>query len=519
MRDAPDLPTVTPGRSRAAQYVRMSTENQKYSPENQKDAIAAYAARHGLMIVRTYFDKGRSGINIEGRAELRRLINDVTSGCADFEFILVYDVSRWGRFQDADESAYYEFICKDAGIGVLYCAESFENDGSLASTLQKAVKRVVAGDFLRDLSIRSFIGQSRITKMGFWRGGFPAYGMRRVLVDEHGAVRGRLEIGQRKCLQTDRIVITHGPDREVETVKRIFNSFVNEQKHEGLIVAELNADRIPTLLGHQWIRKNITQLLTNERYLGHMIFNQTSAKLGSKTRRNPRNMWIRRDNVFPPLVDPAIFQAAQEIIRTRQLERSQRDMLDRLAALREENGYLTGNLIDADPELPSAETLHRHYGSLMAAYKLIDYQPARFLERAKLREARCLRLRVATGEIVDRITSLGGQATLDKAGHLQINNDITVSICSAYANSDRLGRMRWYAQVDRRAETDLTLVLRLNVKNTRVEACYLLPTRELAHARCNCLRITERIFADSCRFATLDEFCAMCLGVRERAAA
>ncbi|MBP2427454.1 recombinase family protein [Bradyrhizobium elkanii] len=510
---------VMPNGSRAAQYVRMSTENQKYSPENQKDAMAAYAARRGLTIVRTYFDEGRSGINIEGRAELRRLIEDVESGNADFQFILVYDVSRWGRFQDVDESAYYEFICKEAGIQIHYCAESFENDGSPSSALQKTVKRIMAGDFIRDLSIRVFIGQSRITRMGFWRGGFPPYGLRRQLVDENGSVRGGLELGQRKCLQTDRIVITHGPDREVETVKRIFNSFVNEQKHEGLIVAELNADRIPTLLGHQWIRRNVTQLLTNERYLGHIIFNQTSAKLGGKARRNPRDMWIRRDNAFPPLVDPAIFQAAQEIIRKRRLERSQRDMLDRLAALREENGYLTTNMIDADPDLPSAETLHRHYGSLMAAYKLIDYQPARFLVQAKLREVRRSRLQIARDEIVDKITNLGGQASLDEAGHIQINDDITVSICGAHANGDRLGRMRWYAKVDRRARSDLTLVLRLSVKNTKVEACYLLPTCELARARCNYLRITERVFVDSCRLASLDEFCEMCLGVRGRAAA
>jgi len=37
--------------------------------------------------------------------------------------ILVYDVSRWCRFQDVDESAYYECICKRAGINFAYCAE------------------------------------------------------------------------------------------------------------------------------------------------------------------------------------------------------------------------------------------------------------------------------------------------------------------------------------------------------------------------------------------------------------
>jgi hypothetical protein len=37
----------------AAQYVRMSTEHQRYSTENQAEVIAEYAARHGMQIVRT----------------------------------------------------------------------------------------------------------------------------------------------------------------------------------------------------------------------------------------------------------------------------------------------------------------------------------------------------------------------------------------------------------------------------------------------------------------------------------
>ena len=102
--------------------------------------------------MRTYADEGRSGLRLVGREALLSLINDVRCGRADFEFILVYDVSRWGRFQDADESAYSEFNCKEAGIRVLYCAEEFENDGSFASTMQKFVKRAMAAEFSRDLS-------------------------------------------------------------------------------------------------------------------------------------------------------------------------------------------------------------------------------------------------------------------------------------------------------------------------------------------------------------------------------
>lgn len=138
----------------AAEYVRMSTELQKYSTENQSETIHKYADCKGYKIVRTYVDKGRSGLNIEGRDGLQRLIADVEAGLTDFTVILVYDVSRWGRFQDSDESAYYEHLCKRAGILVEYCAEQFENDGSISSSIVKTVKRAMAGEYSRELSIK-----------------------------------------------------------------------------------------------------------------------------------------------------------------------------------------------------------------------------------------------------------------------------------------------------------------------------------------------------------------------------
>ena len=126
---------------RAAEYVRMSTDHQKYSTENQADAIQRYAAQRGIEIVRTYADDGESGLTFDGRDALQELIETVEKRTADFTAILVYDISRWGRFQDADESAYYEHICKRAGISVHFCAEQFENDGSTFSTIVKSVKR------------------------------------------------------------------------------------------------------------------------------------------------------------------------------------------------------------------------------------------------------------------------------------------------------------------------------------------------------------------------------------------
>src|SRR5512134_3776203 len=156
---------------RAAQYVRMSTDHQQYSTENQAETIREYAQRHGLLIVRSYADEGKSGLRLEGRDQLQRLIADVESGSADFQVVLVYDVSRWGRFQDADESAYYEYVCKRAGIAVLYCAEQFANDGSPVATIVKGVKRAMAGEYSRELSVKVFAGQCRLIELGFRQGG------------------------------------------------------------------------------------------------------------------------------------------------------------------------------------------------------------------------------------------------------------------------------------------------------------------------------------------------------------
>ena len=188
---------------RAAQYVRMSTEHQQYSTESQAEAIRQYAERRGIVIVRTYADEGRSGLRLDGRDALKQLIDDVQNGAADFTVILVYDVSRWGRFQDADESAYYEYICKRAGIAVHYCAEQFENDGSPVSTIVKGVKRAMAGEYSRELSAKVFAGQCRLIEHGYRQGGAAGYALRRRLIDQAGARKGELARHEHKSRSGD----------------------------------------------------------------------------------------------------------------------------------------------------------------------------------------------------------------------------------------------------------------------------------------------------------------------------
>ncbi len=61
-------------RTRAAEYVRMSTEHQKYSNENQRDVIREYAEKHNMDIVRSYADDGKAVCALRGVMHLNGLL-------------------------------------------------------------------------------------------------------------------------------------------------------------------------------------------------------------------------------------------------------------------------------------------------------------------------------------------------------------------------------------------------------------------------------------------------------------
>src|SRR5471032_743482 len=358
---------------RAAQYVRMSTEHQRYSTENQADAIRQYAERRGLEVVKTYADEGKSGLRLDGRDALKKLIDDVQNQKADFSTILVYDISRWGRFQDADESAYYEYICRRAGIAVQYCAEQFENDGSPVSTIVKGVKRAMAGEYSRELSAKVFAGQCRLIELGFRQGGPAGYGLRRVLIDQNGTHKGALGRGEHKSIQTDRVILVPGAAVEIETVQWMYRAFVEEGKLEQEIAELLDSRHVQTEDGGSWTRGRIHQVLTNPKYVGDNVWNRISYKLKKVRVRNDPEMWVRSNGAFEPIVERHLFDAAQAIIQNRSRRMSEGDMLDRLRTLYQARGHLSGLIIDEAADLPSSSTYSARFGSLGRAYQLVGF--------------------------------------------------------------------------------------------------------------------------------------------------
>lgn len=501
--------TPSPTLNRAAQYVRMSTEHQQYSTLNQEDAIREYAARRGYEIVRTYADAGKSGLNVAGREQLRRLIEDVQNGRADYTAILVYDISRWGRFQDADESAYYEYLCKRAGIEVHYCAEQFENDGGPTSTIIKSVKRAMAGEYSRELSSKVFKGQCRLIELGYRQGGMAGFGLRRMLINQAGEPKGALAHGEKKSLQTDRVILVPGPENELQVVRWIYDQFTRQGRRESEIANDLNAQGLGTDLGRPWSRGTVHQVLRNEKYVGNNVYNRTSFKLKKKHVQNPPSMWVRADGAFQAIVAPEAFFMAQGILQERMRRVTDEEMLSRLRTLMKQHAVLSSQLIDAAEELPCSAAYRHRFGSLLRAYRLAGYEPERDYRYVEInRDLRALYPQLVK-EVMSRLDSVGATVTQDATSDLLlINGEYSATMVLSRCRQTPAGSLRWMIQLDRDLSPDITILVRMDAANQKPADFYLLPIMDIDAPK---LLLCEAngVHLDTYQFENLDYFTTM----------
>jgi DNA invertase Pin-like site-specific DNA recombinase len=492
----------------------MSTEHQKYSTANQSDAILRYAEQRGFTLVRTYADTGKSGLRLDGRDALQQLIADVRVGNTDFSAILVYDVSRWGRFQDADESAYYEFICKGAGITVHYCAEQFENDGSLSATIIKGMKRAMAGEYSRELSAKVFAGQCRLIGLGFRQGGIAGYGLRRQLIDEHRQPKCELAIGTRKSLQTDRVVLIPGPQDETDLVRRVYRLFVEEGRSERDIATTLNEEGKVTDLGRSWTRGTVHQVLTNEKYIGNNVYNRTSFKLKTKRVTNPPDMWVRANGAFVPVVDPTLFETVRQIIQARSRRFTDMEMLERLQGLLHQQGWLSGLVIDEHEDMPSSSAYRARFGSLLRAYQLVGYTPDRDYEYVEVNRALRRMHPEIVGAVATTIHGLGGAVRQDpRTDLLTVNEEFTASIVISRSLETARGSLRWTIRLDAGLLPDVTVAVRMDRENRAPLDYFLLPRIDTVGTL---LRLGEEngMRLDAYRADSLDSFVQLAARVR-----
>lgn len=463
---------------RAAQYVRMSRELQRYSIKNQLAAIAAYAEANTLTIVRSYADEGRSGLRIKGRPGLIELIEDVQSGQADFDHILVYDVSRWGRFQDVDESAYYEFLCKRSGVQVEYCAELFKNDGTFVSGIAKSLKRGMAAEWSRELSVKVHAGHCRVAGLGYRVGAPVGYGLRRLMVDESEHPKGLLEKGQFKALQSDRVRLRLGSFEEAEVIRCIFDQFVNGRKSYSDIRRQLNEAGIANHNGRPWTDGMIPTILANENYIGKTIYNRTSRRLGQKLVKNPDHAWVRGGAAIEPIVDPDIFSRAQKLLAERRVEVPDDEMLLRLRLTLRRRGKLNSRIINTTLGLNHVSSYVKHFGSLRKAYALIGYVSPRdcdWIDTRELWASEQARHASELAEVLRTDLCLQTELVLDGIG-VDVGGERLVSFLVARRlpprGEDHAPQWKAYR---RQISSGLLAVMRLDAANRAIEDYVLLP--------------------------------------------
>lgn len=401
----------------AAQYMRMSDEHQRYSIANQTAAIARYAQQRGFEIVQTYADEGRTGLMRKGRRALNALLSDVRSGNFQFKALLILDVSRWGGYQNYDESAAYEFECYDAGIDVRFCAEPFENDGSPGSSMVKHVKRIMAGEYSRELSDRLRRAKKLQAHLGHHTGSAVVFAIRRLLVTHEGKPRQILEAGERKAIATDRIRLVVGPAEEAATVKEIFRLFVRRRLGQEAIARRLTNEGRPHPTAGPWTGARVRRVLKDEIYTEAVFYRRTWQYLRSVPQPTARSAWIKVQDL-PAIVPKRLFNEAQATLDATTRRLSKDDIAERLRRCLAEQGQLSASILARCSYVPSLHTLDRRFGGLRQAYAYIGYAPSKFSSRGRsgtlwnqeeaLDELRALHAKFGyiTGKLIDATPGL-----------------------------------------------------------------------------------------------------------------
>src|SRR5204863_1110835 len=109
--------------------------------------------------------------------------------------------------------------------------------------------------------------------------------------------------------------------------------------------------------------------LTNVMYAGTLVYNKTTRKLKTPTRKNPVDLWVKTAGAFVGLVDPSLFDRAQGILAQAAQRYSPGVMLQHLERLYREHGFLRASILRADGEAPSPSTSASHSASLDASYQ------------------------------------------------------------------------------------------------------------------------------------------------------
>jgi DNA invertase Pin-like site-specific DNA recombinase len=498
---------------KGAMYIRMSTELQVESPENQEREIRAYAAKYGIEIVKAYADLGISGMTAEKREQFQAMLNDVEQGRNAYNVVLYLDESRWGRFVDSREAEYHRMRLERKNVVCQSCDQPLTLASNIANRIITLLRDESASDYCRQLSQKVFIGQCNLIMKGYRQGGPAGFGLRRMLVDEFGKPKQELAIGQRKSLQTERVILVPGPQPEQEKIRWIYDQFI-AGFNENEISEQLNAEGWKTDFGRPWTRGTVHDVLTNEKYIGNNLFNRRSGKLKSKARDNPESEWIRKEGAFTPVIDAERFYIVQGIIKERHKKLSDAELLERLKRLQSQRGMLSAMIIDESEWMPPSSLYSNRFGGLLRAYRLIGYIPERDYRYVEInRKLREIHSDIIADTLASIETLCGRGLSVDpETDLLELNSNLFISIVISRCFRTVSGKFRWKICFDTGLHPDITVAVRMDVSNEKIYDYYILPSLEFGtHDLKLCEDNAELL--DSFRFCSLDYLLGMSVNI------
>jgi DNA invertase Pin-like site-specific DNA recombinase len=288
----------------AVGYVRMSTDKQETSPEQQKQEIQAYAAKHGYNVLRWYADLGISGDKTEKRVQFQQMITDAEDG--RFKAILCWDQDRFGRF-DSLESGYWIHPLRKRGVQLVTCTDGPVDWNTFAGRMLYGMKQEGKHQYLVDLSNNVTRRMKQLAQEGKW-------------------VCGALPVGYRL---DDQGKIQLGPEDEVAMIRMLYEQYAAGSTTRQL-ARMLSEKGYRSSKGKPWSVAGVTALLKKPMYAGHYTYGRHQfSKYQPRTKPGKyraRDEWITIPDNHPAIVPQELFDRVQRLLKERKRHTSPNGM-------------------------------------------------------------------------------------------------------------------------------------------------------------------------------------------------
>ena len=296
-------------------FYRRSTDKQELSIDDQRKEVRAFAEQRGWRIVREFEPRlgYGSGLTIDRDPAFLEMVRVAEHEPHGATYLVVYDVSRFGRLPPEDKIYWERRLKKQGGIQIVYVKDEFRNDGSIGDVLTKVVKHSEAHQFSLKLSEVTLRGAKSHAALGHSAGGAAPFGYDRLEIDPAGnPIRVMNQSSDWKSSKLNRVVWTPSPT-EAPVVRWIFETY---EKGTGLnlIGQQLNAQKIPPPRSRHWSKTMIHYLLRNRAYVGERIYNRRSYKAYRRGEKaslaNPKEAWVVKENAHEAILDQESVRAS-----------------------------------------------------------------------------------------------------------------------------------------------------------------------------------------------------------------